>query len=305
MTNARMLGVLLAGGSMLVVGSSVAATSVITDYPWYGGQAVRYGLGSLLLLAVVRLGRGRWPRLTGRELALLVALAATGIVGFNLFLLAAVERADPGAVGAIVGCVPIVLALAGPLQRREAPSRRLLIAALIVVVGAALAEGAGDVALAGVLLAIGAMICEALFSLLADPLLPRLGPYRLSLVICALSAATFLMIGLVLDGGEVLAVPTRREGLALLYLAVVVTAIAFVAWYRGIELLGVATAGLFAGLIPIGALLGGWIAGTLDLQLWQVAGSLLVGGGVAFGLAGEQPAPIAEETGVTPVSPTT
>jgi hypothetical protein len=43
---------------MVVVGSSVAASSIITDYPILGGQAGRYALGAAVLAAV---GRGRFP----------------------------------------------------------------------------------------------------------------------------------------------------------------------------------------------------------------------------------------------------
>ena len=39
----------LAGGSMIAVGGSVAVSSLITDYPVFTAQAVRYAAGALLL----------------------------------------------------------------------------------------------------------------------------------------------------------------------------------------------------------------------------------------------------------------
>ena len=44
------------------------------------------------------------------------------------------------------------------------------------------------------------------------------------------------------------------EAVAFAYLAVVVTALAFVLWYEALDRLGSARAGLLAGLVPVSAL---------------------------------------------------
>jgi drug/metabolite transporter (DMT)-like permease len=125
---------------------------------------------------VVRVnGPRRLPRLSARELGLVAALAASGLVGFNLCVLAAVDRADPAVVGLVIGCTPVVLALVGPPLAGRPPTRRGLAAAAVVVVGAALAQGGGRTSATGLLLAVGALAGEAAFSLLAVPLLPKLG----------------------------------------------------------------------------------------------------------------------------------
>jgi drug/metabolite transporter (DMT)-like permease len=72
-------------------------------------------------------GRRREPA-GSPEAVQLAALAATGLVAFNLLVLAALEEAEPTAVGVVVGCVPIVLALAGPVLARRAPVARVVAA---------------------------------------------------------------------------------------------------------------------------------------------------------------------------------
>jgi drug/metabolite transporter (DMT)-like permease len=105
-----------------------------------------------------------------RELALLTALAATGLVLFNVCVVGAVREGDPGTVGVIVGCVPVVLAVAAPLLDGRRPSPRLVLAGVVVAVGAAGVEQAGGgMSGVGVLLALGALACEASFSLIAAP----------------------------------------------------------------------------------------------------------------------------------------
>jgi hypothetical protein len=79
--------------------------------------------------------------------------------------------------------------------------------------------------------------------------------------------------------------PTGSELAALGYLAVCLTAGAFVVWYTGIANLGVERAGLFAGLVPVASLAA---AALLDGALpgpGPVIGVVLVGAGIALGLA--------------------
>src|SRR5919112_605995 len=91
----------------------------------------------LLALRPLVVSRGRLPRLQLRELAGLLALSATGLVLFNLFVIEGVRETDPATIGVIVGCVPVVLAFAGPLLERRRVSARVVVAAVVVATGAA------------------------------------------------------------------------------------------------------------------------------------------------------------------------
>jgi drug/metabolite transporter (DMT)-like permease len=272
-----------AASAMLLVGTSTAVSATIAGYPVFTGQALRYALAAAILLAVV--GHRRLPRvrLTARDILLLIALAATGLAGFNLFLVEATRHAGPAMIGTVVGAVPLVLALAGPLIERRRPAARTVGAALVVALGAAVAAGLGSGSLKGLLLSLGALAGEVAFSLLAVPLLPKLGPLRVAAYPAALSVPMLLAAGLVLEGTASLRLPTLGEAAAFGYLGAIVTAAAFFLWYDALRRLGPDRAGLFAGLVPVGALLT-----TLALGLGQagpadVAGALLVAAGVALG----------------------
>ncbi|MFI6785994.1 DMT family transporter [Nonomuraea sp. NPDC050383] len=273
-----------AASAMLLVGTSTAVSATIADYPVFTGQALRYAIAAAILLAVV--GHQRLPRvrLTARDMLLLVALAATGLAGFNLFLVEATRHAGPAMIGTVIGAVPLVLALVGPLMERRRPAPRTVGAALVVALGAAVAAGLGSGSLTGLLLSLGALAGEVAFSLLAIPLLPKLGPLRVAAYPAALSVPMLLAAGLALDGTASLRLPTPGQAAAFGYLGAIVTAAAFFLWYDALRRLGADRAGLFAGLVPVGALLT-----TLALGLGQagpadVAGTLLVAAGVVLGL---------------------
>jgi drug/metabolite transporter (DMT)-like permease len=268
---------------MAIVGSSFAVLDTLRAYPQAGGQAVRYAVGAGLLFLLA--GR-RLPRPTGPQLTRLALLAASGLAAFNLLVMAAEASMDPGSVGVIVAAVPVLLALAGPLQAGRRPERRVVGAAVMVAVGAAAVQGlGGEVTAEGLAAALGALACEAAFSLLAAPLLEPLGPVAVSAWAAILAVPMLLAIGLVADGpSDLLRTPTTSELLGLAWLAVAVTAVAFVLWYSAVRALGVELTGLLSGVLPVSALVVAALLGRADLTAGRLAGATLVGLGIAAGL---------------------
>ncbi|TDD85256.1 DMT family transporter [Actinomadura darangshiensis] len=273
-----------AGCAMFLVGTLTAVSATISGYPVFGGQAVRYAAAAVILLAVARLAGGPARRPSARDWVLLAALAATGLVAFNVCIVAATKDTSPATIGTVIATVPIVLALVGPLLEGRRPAPGIIVSACVVAAGAGLANGLGGGSARGLLLSLGALGGEVCFSLLAVPLLPRLGPLRVSAYSAALAAPMLLAAGLVTDGTAVLRVPTGGELAGFAYLSVVVTTIAFLLWYDAIGRLGADRAGLFAGLIPISA-----VATTVALGIDRpgaadLAGAALVAAGVVVGL---------------------
>jgi drug/metabolite transporter (DMT)-like permease len=284
MNTSHKRGTVGAGSAMFLVGTLTAVSATISGYPVFGGQAVRYAVAALVLLTVARFAGGPARRPSPRDWLLLAALAATGLVAFNVCIVAATADTSPATIGTVIATVPIVLALAGPLLERRRPAPGIILAACVVAAGAGLASGFGGGSARGLLLSLGALAGEVCFSLLAVPLLPRLGPLRVSAYSAALAAPMLAVTGLVVDGAGVLRVPTAGEVAGFAYLSAVVTTIAFLLWYDAIGRLGADRAGLFAGLIPVSA-----VVTTVALGLGRpgpadLAGAALVAAGVVLGL---------------------
>ncbi|GLW72500.1 hypothetical protein Kpho02_47990 [Kitasatospora phosalacinea] len=278
-----------AAAAMSLLGVSTGVSAAFAAYPVAGGQALRYALASAILLPLAR----RRPRLahrpTGRELLLLLALSGTGLFGFNLLLVAALRHTDPAVVGSVVGCTPLLLGVAGPLLARRRPAGRLLAAAALVVCGAALTQGFGHGDALGLLFATGTLLCEASFSLLAVPLLPRLGPVRVSAYTTVLAVPLFAAVAAFSPAA--LRVPTNGELLALLYLGAVLTCGAFLLWYSALTVLPADRAGLFGGLIPLTATLSGALLTATAPTPPQLLGAALVTAALLFGATTRRTAP--------------
>ncbi|MFD8599044.1 EamA family transporter [Kitasatospora sp. NPDC059646] len=269
----RLGGSLRAATAMTMLGCSTGVTATFSSYPVAAGQALRYALAAAVLLPLAR-RRGPGPRPTPREFGLLLALAATGLFAFNLLMVTALRHTDPAVVGSIVGCTPLLLGVLGPLLSRRRPAARLLAAAALVVAGAALTQGFGSGDTVGLLCAAGTLLCEAAFSLLAVPLLPRLGPVRVSAWTTALAVPLFAVTAAL--SPVTLRAPTTTELLALLYLALVMTCVAFLLWYSALTRLAPEHAGLFGGLIPLTAALSGAVLTATVPTAPQLLGAVLV-----------------------------
>lgn len=277
-------GMIGAGSAMFLVGTLTAVSATIADYPVFGGQAARYGAAAVVLLVVTRFAGGPARRPSIRDWLLLAALAGTGLVAFNVCIVAATRDTSPATIGTVIATVPIVLALLGPLLEGRRPAPALVLSACVVAAGAALANGLGGGSARGLLLSLGALAGEVCFSLLAVPLLPRLGPLRVSAYSAALAAPMLLAVGLAVDGTAALRTPTAGELAGFAYLSVVVTTIAFLLWYSAIGRLGADRAGLFAGLIPVSAVLTTVALGIDRPGPADLTGAALVAAGVVAGL---------------------
>ncbi len=268
----------------VLVGGSVPVTGMLDGYPVITGQALRYALGGLLLYSWAKAARKPLPRPKLSDLPTLIGIAATGMIGFQACLLLAQRYAEPSAVVAFLGASPLVLALVAPMMDGRRPSAAPVVGAVLAGLGIVVLSGGGSASAPGLLLAALAMLCEASFTLLAVGLLRRLGPLATSTWSCFTAAAGGAIVGTVADPAGAWRWPNQRELIALLLLAVLVTAVAFVLWYRCVAELGADRAGVLIGLMPVSGLAVAVLIGAQRFALADLLGVTLVAAGVACGL---------------------
>jgi len=250
----------------------------------FTAQAVRYTAACLLLLAAARLAGKRLALPRGTEWAWLLGVAAAGLVVFNVALIEGSQHAEPAVLGVAVACVPLVLAVIAPLMDGSRPRPIVLGAALVVTCGAALVQGVGRSDLIGLGWAAVVLGCEAGFTLLAVPVLRRHGPWGVSVHATWIAAVAFAVLGLILEGPQAARRLTGQDVLAVVYLAVAVTAVAFVLWYSSVRRLGAAVAGLLTGVAPVAAAGTGVALGGPAPRPLVWVGIAVVATGLALGL---------------------
>jgi drug/metabolite transporter (DMT)-like permease len=269
---------------MTIVGSSVGVSHTLTHAPLLAAQAVRYAIAIPILLALARSARAPVVRPQGREWLWLGGISATGLVLFNVAIVRGVAHAQPAAIAVAVAFAPVLLGVIGPLLQGQAPRRRILAAAAVVTAGSVLVLGAGRTDAAGLAWAAVALVCEAGFTLLAVPVLPRHGAWGVSVHSVWIGAVMLAAASAVTEGPAAVTRLTPADWAAIGYLAVMVTAVAFILWYSAVAALGPGPAGLLTGIAPVSAALTGIMLISQAPRPLMWVGMLIVIGGLVTGL---------------------
>ncbi len=279
--------------AMTFVGSSAAVSGQLAGAPVAWTQGLRYGLAGLLLYAVARRRRRdsgpALRRLVGWDRLWLGGVTATGLVLFNVGLVEGSRHAEPAVFGVAVACVPVLFAALTPVLEGRRPKLPVVAAALVVTGGAALVQGFGRCDGVGLLWAVVVFGCEAGFTLFAVPLLGRHGPLGVSVYSTGLAAVTLCLWGAFFEGWRALGSVGARQWLALGYLAVAVTAVAFLLWYTAVARLGADRAGLITGLAPVSAAVAGVALGGPVPHLAVFLGIAVVMVGLGYGITRGDP----------------
>lgn len=262
------------GTTQALAPAGVAPTSI-------GAMRLLVGGGVLMLLALARggLGGGRWP-----VLGTLVAGAC--VASYQLCFFAAVQRTGV-AVGTLVGIgsSPVIAGVLGFVFRGERPGRRWLVATLFALAGCGLlVGGAGKLSMDpwGILLALGAGASYASYTMAIKGLLPGRTPDAVMAVVFCLGA---LLLSPLLFTSDLHWMAAPRGIAAVLYLGVVVTALSYWLFARGLRSVPVATAVTLSLAEPLTAALLGIVVLGERLSPTALAGIPLLFAGLAV-LAG-------------------
>ncbi|GGR55084.1 membrane protein [Nocardioides luteus] len=280
-----LLGIVFAAAGMACVGSSVAVSTAITDAPLFTLQSVRYAVAAALLLVVARVTGWRVPSPRRREWLWLAGVAGAGLVLFNVGVVRGVAHAEPAVIGVAVAAVPMLLAIVPAVATRILPARGVVIGATVVTAGAVLVEGFGRTDAAGIGYALLVLVCEAGFTLLAVPVLSRLGAFGVSFHSVWMATAGMAVVGVATEGPAAVTTLGTTDLLAALHLAAVVTTLAFLLWFTAVDRLGSGRAGLLTGVVPVSAAalgvpLDGVVPGPM---VWL--GTAVVAAGLVIGLS--------------------
>ncbi|MFB6888526.1 DMT family transporter [Kitasatospora sp. NPDC056327] len=254
------------------------------DRPLWGAALRALPAGLLLLALRPRRPRGVW---WGRS----ALLGLLNTAGFFVLLYVASQSLATSVASTVMAAAPLVMLLLAWALTGGRPARAHLLGALVGLggVGLMLLTRAEPVSPPGLAASAAAVLVSSLGYVLAGRW--RDGPDVLATTAWQLVAGGLVLLpaAAVFEGPP--AAPTGRELLALGYVALVATALAFTAWFAGLRHLPAGTVGLLGLLNPLtGVLLGTVVAGE-ELGPLQVVGLLLVLGGVALGRPGRTPSP--------------
>lgn len=277
--NERKLGYLLLSLAMCTVGTTVIASKLISgNIPAVAATALRFAFALPVLFAIYYFGGERIPALPRKTWLLLVLQAGAGSVGYTILLISGLTFIPASDAGVALGTLPAVSALFSVFVLGERPSRRVLVAVGLATAGVMIVAGASEAphSALGLILVLGAVLCESTFILLQKRMTQPLPP----------TMQAFLMTGfgfLLTLPAVVLAPPSfplpQSALLAVLWYALVPTVGGFLLWYAGAARVRGAEAAVFTAVAPITAV----VLATLFLK--EPFGLPQIGGLISVALA--------------------
>jgi drug/metabolite transporter (DMT)-like permease len=213
-------------------------------------------------------------RLPSREQLKSLAVVAGGVVvGFPLLSAWAMRHVDASHGGVVLGILPLATAATGAMFSGERPSARFWVCAVIgsaLVAGYSLTQSRGALALADVAL-VGAVISAAIGYAEGARLSRSLGGLQVISWALVLSAPV-LLVPVLLAAPSTLRLPAESwAGFA--YVMVISQFLAFIPWYRGLALGGIARVGQTQLLQPFLTILAAalLLGEPGDIVTWMVA----------------------------------
>jgi drug/metabolite transporter (DMT)-like permease len=291
---ARLAPLLLAAAAAFWAGNFVTGRAFGDVLPPTLLNAARWLVALALLLPWTARDLVMQRALLLRHAPLLVALGATGVAGFQTFVYRGLADTPVVSAVLIVSTVPVVIPLLAFLLFRQRIRRTQAIGLTLSLAGAlfviargdplALLDLRGDV---GALWMVAAVPTWALYSVLLMRV-PKEMPPRTLLTATTLTGLLVLFpfaLWSALAGERLMLTPAT--GAAILYIGTFASVLAFLAWNRGVALIGPTRAGLFMHLMPLfGAVLSYLFLGE-SLATYHAAGAALVVAGLV--VASRQP----------------
>jgi len=247
------------GASMALVGSYVGLSKLlVVIFPIFLLALLRFGIAALAMASWVRRPDTE-ARLSPHDRWLIFLESFFGNFLFSICMLFGVSLTTALAAGVIMAALPGVVALLSRVLLREHIAPRVALGIACAVCGIALvslgkaAPGAAAGSLAGNLLLLGAVFCEAIYVVIGKKLTGNVSPRRISALINLWGLALVVPLGLWqalhFDFDTVL----PGTWWLLLFYSIAASVVTVWLWMTGLKHVPASSAGIFTVLLPVSA----------------------------------------------------
>lgn len=236
-----------------------------------------------------------WPAIR-RHWRALALLGFFGMAGFHTFLYLSVNYTTATNAALLIAICPVLVPVFAWVADREPVTPRLVLATVLSLAGVAVVVTRGDLgqlrALSfnrGDLIMLIAVVTWSVYTVL---LRRRPALHRQSLLVASMAFATAMLLPVYLwESIAVRSMPVNREALlAIVYVVLFASILAFLCFNRGIEVLGPNKGGLFLHLIPAFAALLAFVFLGERLQPFHAVGIAAIAGGIVLATTAQSPA---------------
>lgn len=270
-------------------GNFVFGKALLEALPPFGINLVRWVLACLVLVPITLALEGRFPRPARHQWLSLAVMAVTGVLLFNGLVYLSLVHTTSTNAALINGTTPMLTMFLAAFVGLDRLTGRRLAGALVSLVGVGWIVSRGSLeALAnlsfnrGDLIMLVAALTWAIYTVLLNRIRGELSPLATLTIVTVLALPPLGIIG----GYELMIHPvgpiTPLAVVGLVYVGVLASVAAFMAWSVGIEVIGAARGSIFLNLIPVFTAVIAVLTLGERIGLVQLIGGSLVIGGVTL-----------------------
>lgn len=251
--------------AMFIVGSSVVVGKLLVDnIPVFLISGLRFAISSLILFPILIKYEGlTFLTINKKDWLILGLQSFTGVFLFNILLLNGLKYTNAIESGIILGTTPAIIALISLLFLKEKMSLYKWLGILLSVIGIIIINVFGsNVTLGdksfsfwGNLLILGAVVCEALFTIFRKVSSNKVTPLLTATAVSIIGLILFLPFSIYDALNFDFSTITILDWLYILYFGLFVTVIAFLLWFQGVSKVSASTAGVFSSVMPVSAVI--------------------------------------------------
>jgi drug/metabolite transporter (DMT)-like permease len=239
-------------------GTFIATRIAAQTFEPFLGATLRYAIASLFLLPIAWKANTHFFSLKGRQFWLLCLLGFSGIFAYNFFFFKGLKLVPASHGALLVALNPSIVMVLSALWYREKISILQIAGVLLSLFGVTIVISKGMIGQLfssfelGDAFMLGCPLTWAIYTLAGKEALKKNSPLQAS----AWAALTGLVMLIIFSFSEPIpeAVSTK-VWIALAYLGVVGTVIAFIWYYDGIRKIGATRTSIFNNLVPVFALI--------------------------------------------------
>jgi drug/metabolite transporter (DMT)-like permease len=278
----------LAGMVLLWGVSWPAGRALALAMPPLSASAWRFSIAAALLLAWMRWRNGAWPRFTRRQWAGLAAAGAVGVGLYAVLFMTALQRVEASRASVVITINPVFTTLLAAWWFKERFNAWVGVGLALAVAGASIVMThgapwkllAGEVGL-GEWLLLGCVATWTSYSLMGKRLMAGIDALAATAVTASVGCGLLWVAAFAIEGRVTvwasIATLSPPGWVALLYMAVGATVLAYAWFYRGIAELGAGVASSYISLVPVVG-----VASSVLLLGEPLSMPLLVGGALAL-----------------------
>lgn len=245
----------LVGATLFWAGNYVIGEATVREVSPLSLVALRWLIAALPLLLIAQAVEKPDWRAALRAWPWILILSLTGLIGFNLFLYAALQHTTAVNAALVTAFNPALISLAAALLLRDRLGAVGAVGVAVAFAGVLLVLSGGDIAAlfasgfgTGELLVMGAILAWTAYTILGRkaPRMPPITSTALQSVVGAViaSSAAFASGGITLP-------PPGAPSWALLYIALFPSVLSYLLWNGALRVIPPSRAGVFLNLITV------------------------------------------------------